>query len=93
MWSVDEMDKICQELRAETEKRGSEAHRRVVDEELIKHIEAETEEYREWYAKHRASEPIENAVEPPEELRERLWLIGWMIYEASWQLLTATRPA
>jgi hypothetical protein len=90
MWSADEMDDLCQALRAETEDR-EDVPRQEADDELMDRIEAEIAEYREWLAKRRAAEPIEEALVPPEELRERLWLIGWMIYEMTWQLLNVTR--
>ena len=94
MWTLEEMEAICRALRAESEGRDDpEVDRRVADEALIEEIEREVEQYREWYAKHRASESIEDSVEPPDELRERLWLIGWMIYEASWQIVQWARPA
>ncbi|MFG1652575.1 hypothetical protein ACGFIE_21860 [Micromonospora sp. NPDC049275] len=65
--------------------------RRVADEALIEEMEREVAEYREWYAKHRSNESIENSIEPPDDLREHLWLFGWMIYEASWQILRRAR--
>ncbi|MBM7489689.1 hypothetical protein JOD64_000911 [Micromonospora luteifusca] len=92
MWTVEELEMICLALRAESDGRDDpEAGRRAADETLVEEIEREVAEYREWYAKHRSSESIENSVEPPDELRERLWLIGWMIYEASWQILRWAR--
>ncbi|MFC4092858.1 hypothetical protein [Micromonospora sp. GCM10011541] len=93
MWIPEEMDEICRALRAESEGRDDlEVGRRVADEALIEEIEQEVQEYREWYAKHRAAESLEDSLEPPDELRERLWLIGWMIYEASWQIVQWARP-
>ncbi|MEU7575824.1 hypothetical protein [Micromonospora sp. NPDC049240] len=87
------MEAICRALRAESERREEpDVGRRAADEALVEAIEREVREYREWYAKHRASESIEDSVEPPDELRERLWLIGWMIYEASWQIVQWARP-
>ncbi|MCG5472060.1 hypothetical protein LADH09A_006095 [Micromonospora sp. LAH09] len=92
MWTIEELEMICHALRAESEGRDDpDVGRRTAEEALIEEIEQEVEEYREWYAKHRSSESIENSVEPPEELRERLWLIGWMIYEASWQIVRWAR--
>ncbi|MEV4498582.1 hypothetical protein AB0J84_23155 [Micromonospora arborensis] len=88
MWTPDELEAICRALRAESEGRDDpEVDRRVADEALIEKMESEVTEYREWYAKHRSNESIENSIEPPDDLRERLWLFGWMIYEASWQIL------
>ncbi|MEJ3744396.1 hypothetical protein WEI85_14010 [Actinomycetes bacterium KLBMP 9797] len=84
MWTPEEMDAICQALRAES---------RVADEALVEGIAREVDDYRDWYAKHRASQAVADAVAPPDDLRERLWLIGWMIYEASWQALRWARPA
>jgi hypothetical protein len=94
MWTAEEMEAICRALRAETEGNDDpEVGRRAVDEALVEQIEQEVEEYRDWYAKHRAAVSIEDSVEPPDELRERLWLIGWMSYEVAWQILQQARPA
>jgi hypothetical protein len=92
MWTPEEMDAICHALRAESVRRPD-APRRVADEALVDEIDANIDEYRDWYAKNRAHEPIETALVPPDELRPRLWLVGWMIYEASWQVLQRARPA
>ncbi|WFF00345.1 hypothetical protein [Micromonospora sp. WMMD964] len=92
MWTVEELESICHALRAESDGVDDpEVDRRAAEETLIEEIEREVAEYREWYAKHRSSESIEDSVEPPDELRERLWLIGWMIYEASWQIVRWAR--
>jgi hypothetical protein len=63
------------------------------DDELAAEIERDIEEYRDLYAKAREGDSIGTAHEPPEELVERLWLMGWLIYEASWQRVLAVQPA
>jgi hypothetical protein len=66
---------------------------RTADEALAEQIERDTEEYRDLYVKARASGSIEAAQAPPEELIERLWLMGWLIYEASWQRVQDVPPS
>jgi hypothetical protein len=63
------------------------------DDALAEEIERDIEEYRDLYAKARAGDSLEAAQQPPEELAERLWLMGWLIYEASWQRVLEVRPA
>jgi hypothetical protein len=77
MWSPDEMDEICQALRAETEGRVG-VQRQKADDELVDRI---------------ADFLSSAAAVPVEELRERLWMIGWVIYEASWQALGRSEAA
>jgi hypothetical protein len=63
------------------------------DDALAAGIQRDIEEYRDLYAKARASGSVEDAQEPPEELAERLWLMGWLIYEASWQRVHEVSPS
>lgn len=52
---------------------------REVDEEFVRRIEATARKLRE------ASDKSPSLV-PPEDLQETLWLLGWLMYEAAWQL-------
>jgi hypothetical protein len=63
------------------------------DDALADEIERDIEEYRDLYAKARAGDSAEAVREPPVELVERLWMMGWLIYEASWQRVLAVQPA
>jgi hypothetical protein len=63
------------------------------DDVLADEIQRDIEEYRDLYAKARTGGSIEDAQEPPEELTEILWLMGWLIYEASWQQVLVVKPA
>jgi hypothetical protein len=65
----------------------------IADDALANEIQENLEEYRDLYAKARASASLEDVQEPPEELVERLWLMGWLIYEASWQRVRDVQPA
>jgi hypothetical protein len=66
---------------------------RTAGDALADETERDIEEYRDLWAKTRAGGSIEAAQEPPDDLIEPLWLIGWLIYEASWQQVQAVRPA
>lgn len=54
--------------------------RREFDDALVADIESDVVEYRDvWYR--------ERNQFPPDELRDRLWFMGWLIYETSWFLM------
>lgn len=55
------------------------------DAELISKIESEVAEYRGYLD--------EREELPPDELRQRLWYMGWLLYEASWHPLEQIAPA
>jgi hypothetical protein len=55
------------------------------DNDLITKIESDVREYRGFLG--------ERAELPPDELTERLWYMGWLIYEATWQPLERIAPA
>jgi hypothetical protein len=55
------------------------------DAELISKIESEVAEYRGYLD--------DRAELPPDEMVERLWYMGWLIYEATWQPLERVAPA
>ncbi|RAO37440.1 hypothetical protein PSN13_01422 [Micromonospora saelicesensis] len=83
------MESICLALRAWSTSKGKEG--RAADKELVDRLEAEIDGYRDGLGGFRAKEAFDALTEPPGDLRELLWLAGWMIYEASLQLLDATR--
>ncbi|MGI5244366.1 hypothetical protein [Dactylosporangium sp. CA-139066] len=68
MMSPDELREIATQLRAKT---------RQTDDELVGRLAADVEEYRE-ILRHNPTQ------EPPAELYERLPLMGWAIYETTW---------
>jgi hypothetical protein len=61
------------------------AKRVQTDEELISKIESEVAQYRAYMD--------ERAELPPDELRDRLWYMGWLLYEATWHPLEQIAPA
>jgi hypothetical protein len=63
------------------------------DDVLAAEIDLDIEEYRDLYAKARAGGSVEDAQAPPEDLAELLWLMGWLIYEASWQRVQDIPPS
>lgn len=81
-WTASEMESTCLALRARS---------LPADATLVERMAAEVADYRERLAEFRVKEAFDELGVPPAELREQLWLMGWMIYEASFQLLGATR--
>src|SRR5258708_1903976 len=57
-----------------------------VDERLVEQLESDVQEYRRHWADSRSSAPTP-------ELAERLPLIGWLIYEASFWVLQRVQAA
>jgi hypothetical protein len=55
------------------------------DEELIGKIESEVRGYR--------GDSDQRPELPPDEMAERLWYIGWLLYEATWHPLGKVAPA
>src|SRR5207237_782490 len=55
------------------------------DEALIGAIESDVAEYRGYLA--------ERAEVPPDMLRQQLWYMGWLLYEATWHPLEKVAPA
>ncbi len=68
MMSPEELRELSTQIRAQ---------QRQPDDDLVNQIAADVEEYREYLAR----DPQQL---PPEELRQRLPLMGWLLYEASW---------
>ncbi|HEX8093031.1 hypothetical protein [Jatrophihabitans sp.] len=66
--SPDELGEISKQLRAKE---------RQTDDELVERVVAEVERYRGFLSRH-------NTQLPPPPLDELLPLMGWLIYEASW---------
>jgi hypothetical protein len=54
------------------------------DNDLIHKIESDVQEYRGFLR--------DRAELPPDELVDRLWYMGWLIYEATWQSLARIAP-
>ncbi|GAA4850218.1 hypothetical protein GCM10023201_48280 [Actinomycetospora corticicola] len=73
---TEELEVLCLGVRARTI---------VVDKDLVARIEADAEEYR------RLRDELETPL-PPDDVRARLWLFGWLIYETSWLLTNQVRP-
>ncbi len=71
MMTPEELRELCTALRNKD---------RQNDEALLDRIEADVDEYRDILA----AEPTPR---PPAELAERLPLMGWLLYEASWATL------
>jgi hypothetical protein len=55
-----------------------------IDNDLIHKIEMDVQEYRAFLR--------DRAELPPDELVGRLWYMGWLIYEATWQSLDRIAP-
>jgi len=98
---AEELRERCYAVRAQTDlmargQSGTDAGEVVpltVNDALADEIQRDIEDYRDLYAKTRAGGSAEAGQEPPEELAELLWLMGWLIYEASWQQVQAVTPA
>jgi hypothetical protein len=98
--TTEELLDRCYAVRAQTEltargKTSADADGaipRIADDVLAEEIQENIEGYREVYAKARAGDSIEAAQEPPKDLAEGLWLMGWLIYEASWQRVRDASP-
>jgi hypothetical protein len=60
------------------------ARRVDTDDDLIHKIESDVREYRGFLR--------DRAELPPDELVDRLWYMGWLIYEATWQSLDRIAP-
>ena len=99
MLTPEELRERCYAIRAQTDltARGNPSTGGVIrlapDDALVEEIERDIEEYRDLFAKTRAGRSVEAAQEPPEELAEDLWLMGWLIYEASWRLVQEIPPS
>ena len=76
MMSVEVLRQLCQDSR---DKRAD------TDNDLIRKIESDVQEYRGFLR--------DRAELPPDELVDRLWYMGWLIYEATWQPLDRIAPA
>ncbi|GIE29880.1 hypothetical protein Ait01nite_029250 [Actinoplanes italicus] len=89
MWTAEEMDRRSAALRDDeiTTEEGR------VDDDLLDEIERNIDEYRDEFAKSRGTDSLEEMMEPSEDLADRLWSMGWLIYEASWQILQDMPPA
>ena len=68
MMSAAELRRLCEELRA---------NERTTDDVLVKQIVSDVVEYRTHLRDPRPQLP-------PKPLDDLLWLMGWLIYEASW---------
>ncbi|MEV0544344.1 hypothetical protein [Nocardia salmonicida] len=91
-WTETEMDSICLALRAETANSDHPvAGRRRADAALLDQMETEVDDYNDQLAKLREGGSIEAVKVPPDDIRTKIWLLGWMLYEASYQLLQQTR--
>jgi hypothetical protein len=95
MLTAGQLRERCYAVRAQTDRKpgtgeAGVAIPRTADDALVEEIERDIEEYRDLYAKSRAAG---GAQEPPGELAERLWLMGWLIYEASWQRVRDVQPS
>lgn len=77
MLTVEELRERCHDLRA---KRAS------ADEALVREISSDVDEYRDYLVQPRPQEP-------PDVLAKRLPLMGWLIYEATWDSLQRVVPA
>jgi hypothetical protein len=99
MLKAEQLRERCHAVRTQTDlmTSGKPAAGAVVpltaDDALAEEIEQEIEDYRDLYAKARADDSIEAAQEPPEDVAELLWLMGWLIYEASWQRVQDLPPS
>ncbi|GAA4735580.1 hypothetical protein [Phytohabitans rumicis] len=74
------MDELRERAVALRERRAA------ADADLVRRIASDVEEYRGHVGERRTPEP-------PEELTQRLWLMGWLIYEASWEAVQRVEPA
>jgi hypothetical protein len=63
----------------------------VADETLVEVIDRDIAAYRNRYSRNLA-EGISN-VEPPSDLAEQIWLMGWLLYEATWQRVDDVQTA
>jgi hypothetical protein len=75
--NANEIRTLCLQIRARSAASGPPPDAPEVGEELVARIEADVAEYRRQFL----GESREQL--PPEELRELLPLMGWLIYEAS----------
>lgn len=89
MWTAEEMDQRSAALR--DDKVTTDEGR--VDDDLLDEIDRDIDEYRDAFAKSRGGDSLEDMMEPPDDLADLLWSMGWLIYEASWQIIQEMRPA
>src|ERR1043165_6238190 len=77
MMTADELRSLSRRIRARKQAGGPPPGSPEVDDDLVRRIEADVDEYR---ARFYTDPP---PVLPPDQLRQLLPLMGWLIYEAS----------
>ncbi|MGH3787197.1 MAG: hypothetical protein ACRDRG_11735 [Pseudonocardiaceae bacterium] len=77
MMTAQRLRELCRAVRA---------RRMQVDDMLVTDVESDVDQYR-------GARDRNPAQLPPDDLTTGLWLMGWLIYEASWALVQRLSPA
>jgi hypothetical protein len=86
MMTAEQLRTLCAQIRARQATGGPPPGSPEVDDELVHRIESDVREYRSRFLTRPAPQL------PPDPLRERLPLMGWLIYEASLDRLWDVKP-